>query len=104
MGEQDLLALVAHDRGDRDLGRDVAGDAFADGVQPLFEERVALGLVDRGGADVGGDLEHLLEPLAFVEALRESEAGASDARQRLRPTQQIGSGRGERRLGHRGIV
>ena len=93
LGEQDLLALVAHDRRDRDLRGDVAGDAFADRVQPLLEEHVALGLVDRGGADVGRDLQHLLEPLALVEALREAEAGARDARERLGPSEQVGGGR-----------
>ena len=92
------MCSLLDDRGDRDLRRHVAGDTFADGAQPLLEEHVALGFVDRGGANVGRDLEHLLEPLLLVEALREAEPGARDARQRLGPAEQIGSGRGERRL------
>ena len=41
LGEQDLAQVVADDGRDRDLRCDVAGDAFADGAQPLLEERVA---------------------------------------------------------------
>ena len=90
------LALVADDGRDRDLRRDVAGDAFADGAQPLVEQHVGLGLFDRGGADVGGDLQHLVEALPLVEALREAETGARDARQRLGPAEQLRRGRDER--------
>ena len=97
LGQQDLAAVVADDRRDRDLRRDVAGDTFADGAQPLVEEHVGFGFVDRGGADVGRDLQHLFEAFAFVEALREPEPGARDARQRLGPPQQVGRGIGEAR-------
>ena len=83
-------AVVADDRGDRDLGRHVARHALADGAQPLLEAAdVGFGFVDRGGPDVGRDLQHLLEALPLVEALREAEAGARDARQRLGPAQQL---------------
>ena len=52
------------------------------------------------GPDVGRHLQHLFEPLPLVQALREAEAGARDARERFTPTQQL-----EREvLGSRGIA
>ena len=91
--EQDLARVVADDGADGDLGRDVAGHALADSVEPLLEEvaRLAPDLeVFLGrGTDVGRDLQHLLEPLPLVQALREAEAGARDARERFTPTQQL---------------
>ncbi len=89
LGEEDLARVVAHHGRDRDLRGDVARDALADRGEPLLEERVGFGLFERAGADVGRDLENLLEALALVQALREAEAGACDARERLGPPQQI---------------
>jgi hypothetical protein len=40
-------------------------------------------------ADVGGDLQDLLEALLLVEVLGEAEAGPGDAGERLGPAQQI---------------
>ena len=99
LGEQDLAAVVADDRRHRDLRGDVALHALADAAQPLVEQRVGLGFLDRDGADVGRDLQHLLEPLLLVEALGEPEAGAGDGGQGLRPAQQVDGG-GAERLGH----
>jgi hypothetical protein len=41
------------------------------------------------GPHVGSDLEHLFEPLALVQALREAEAGARDAGERFAPAEQL---------------
>ena len=98
LGEQDLRVGVGDDRRDRDLRGDVPGDALADRRQPLVEQRVGLGLLDRRGPDVGRDLEHLLEALLLVEALGEAEPGAGDGRQRLGPTQEVDGRDGMRRL------
>ena len=38
---------------------------------------------------VGRHLQHLFEPLTLVQALREAEACARDARERFTPTQQL---------------
>ena len=93
--QQHLAVVVADDGADRDLRGDVAGHADADrlastpgrsgpapaGSRALRAPRwyVAERLVG-GGLDVGGDVEDLLEALAFVEALGEAEPGAGDAR------------------------
>ena len=62
-------------------------------LEPLLDEvaRLApdLEVVLGRGPHVGRDLQHLLEPLTLVQALREAEAGAGDARERLAPTQQL---------------
>jgi hypothetical protein len=67
---------------DGDLGRDVAGYALAHALHPLVDEVLGVeALLGLGGRpDVAGHREHLLEPLALVQALCEAEAGACDAR------------------------
>ena len=94
--EQDLTGLVGDHGGDRDLRCHITGDPVPHGRQPLLEQGVALGLLDRGRPNVGRDLQHLLEALLLVEALREPEAGARDAgndsAQRNRSAAEIASG------------
>jgi hypothetical protein len=70
------------DRPDRHLGRDVASDTLPDALHPLLDDVLGVELLLRlrRGADVAGDGEHLLEPLAFVQALGEPQPSASDAR------------------------
>ena len=91
--QQELPAVVADDRADGHLRRDVAGHALADRLQPLLHEVVLLapdleGVVGRG-LDVGRHLQHLLVALLLVEALGEAQTGAGDAGQRLAPAEEV---------------
>ncbi len=90
--EQQLPLVVADGRAHRHLGRDVAGDALADGVHPLLDQAAGVvGIVARAvglDPDVGRHLEDLLEALALVEALGEPQTRAGDAREGLAPAQQ----------------
>ena len=91
--EQHLAVVVADDRADGHLRGHVTRHALADRVQPLLHEVVLLAahlqrVVGRG-LDVGGDVEHLLEPLPLVQALGEPEAGAGDRGERLAPADEI---------------
>ena len=85
--------VVADDGADRHLRRDVAGHALAHRLQPLLHEVVLLAAhLERlvgGGLDVGGDVQHLLESLALVQALGEAQPGAGDRRERLAPAHQV---------------
>ena len=89
LDEQDLALVVADDGADGDLRCDVAGHALAYRLQPLLDEDLGLQLVAGRHPDVGGHLQHLLEPLTLVEALGEPEPGPGDGRQRLAPAQQV---------------
>ncbi len=96
LDEEQLAAFVADDGADRDLGRHVAGHAFADALEPFLHEMIGLALergvvleLDRGRLDVGRDVEHLLEALLLVEVLREPETGSCDRGQRLAPSSKI---------------
>ena len=98
--EQQLVGVVAHDRSDRHLRRDVAGHAFADRLHPLLHEVVGLPcdlvlLVEFAGRglDVAGDVEHLFEALTLVQALREAEPRASDRGERLAPSGKVAGAR-----------
>ena len=86
-------SVVADDGRDRDFRRDVARHALADHAEPLLDLPVVIELAPTGRVrDVGRDREHLFEALLLVQALRESEAGARDARQRFGPSMQIERG------------
>ena len=91
--QQDLAQLVPDHSADGDLRGHVSRHAFTDAVEPFLHEVPGLSahfevLVSRR-ADVRCDLEHLLEPLSLVEALREAESRPRDSRQRLTPTQEV---------------
>ena len=86
LGEQQLALLVPDDGGDRHLRRDVAGDALADRREPFVVTALGLGLFDRRGANVGRDLEHLVEALLLVEALRERRGRCARCPTASRPT------------------
>ena len=92
LGEEQFAPLVADDRRDRDLRRHVALDALAHARQPLVVERFAFGFLDRDVADVGRDLEDLLEPFLLVQALGEPEPGPGDGGEGLRPAEEIDGG------------
>ncbi len=66
---QQLTAIVADDRTDRDLGRDVAGDAHTDAVKPLLHLALRVEATHHMAADVGSDLQDLLEPLTLVKVV-----------------------------------
>ena len=72
--QQDLAPVVAHHRAHRDLRRLVAGHAVADRAHPLVHQGVGLEVAAGGHPHVGGHRQHLLEPLALVQALGEARA------------------------------
>src|ERR687897_189656 len=77
--QQDPALVVVHHRPHRHLGGDVAAHPLADALHPLVDEVLGVELLVRlgGRADVAGHGQHLVEPLAFVEALREAQARAA---------------------------
>ena len=88
--QQQPTVLVADDRADGDLRRDVARDALADEAHPLVDavgrvEVVGLGVT----CDVGRNVQDLGVPLTLVEALGEPESGSGDRLQLLGPVPQM---------------
>ncbi len=87
--QQDLTIVVANDRSDGHLGRDVSRHTFTDRLQPLLHEMVGLALhgdglvfefagscdLVRSGLDVGRDVQDLLVALTLVQVLGETHPG-----------------------------
>ena len=92
--EEDLAWSSLHDRADRRLRGDVAGDALADAaIHSSTSARSRARRRPRSGRMSAATCEHLLEALPLVQALGEAEPGPGDAGERLAPPHQVLAGR-----------